>query len=413
MKKQWLSGMIAAIAFVLCFGTAAWSEEGVTDTEIHIGQWGPQTGPAAPWGAVARGTDAYFKMINEAGGIHGRKLVLHYFDDAYNPAKTKAGVKQLQEEVGMFAWVSGVGTACGLAVKDYLAERGIPWIGPSSGSTHWVDPPNKYLFSVYPLYQGDARLLCRYATKQLGLKRIAICYQNDDYGKQGVEGARFQLAGQHMKLVAQVPVAVSDTDMKPHIMKLRQAKAEAVLLFVGPAHLARLIGTGKAMQFEPQWMSSTTCADFPLMMYLTKGACRGLIVAGYGMVDPVVGSIEDVANPTLPLMKTYYEKAFKKYAAENERWGLTFAAGIAYAEPLVECLKRCGRDLTRDRLVAEMEKLKNFKGIMGRISFKPFEAGNPGSRQGQSEIFLARCDDKGRYEILTDWETLEYVSNNK
>ena len=90
---------------------------GGVDTEIHIGQWGPQTGPAAPWGAVARGTDAYFKMINAEGGINGRKLVHHYFDDAYNPAKTLAGVKQLQEDVGIFAWVSGVGS---------LTDTGIP-----------------------------------------------------------------------------------------------------------------------------------------------------------------------------------------------------------------------------------------------------------------------------------------------
>ena len=128
------------------------AEEGVTDTEIHIGQWGPQTGPAAPWGAVARGTDAYFKMINAEGGINGRKLIHHMFDDAYNPAKTKAGVKELQESIGMFAWVSGVGTAPGLSVKDYLMERKIPWVGPSAGSLHWIEPPRKYLFAVYPLY---------------------------------------------------------------------------------------------------------------------------------------------------------------------------------------------------------------------------------------------------------------------
>ena len=122
MKKKLLSILLAA-AMVFGISFYAVAEEGVTDTEIHIGQWGPQTGPAAAWGSVARGTDAYFKMINDEGGINGRKLVLHMFDDGYNPAKTKAGVKELQEGTGMFAWVSGVGTATGLAVKDYLMEK--------------------------------------------------------------------------------------------------------------------------------------------------------------------------------------------------------------------------------------------------------------------------------------------------
>ena len=251
MKKylSYFLSIMAIAVFSLAYTVSA--EEGVTDTEIHIGQWGPQTGPAAPWGAVARGTDAYFKMINADGGIHGRKLVHHYFDDGYNPAKTMAGVKQLQEEIGMFAYVSGVGTAPGLAVKDYLMEKKIPWIGPSAGSRHWIEPPSKYLFNAYPLYLGDAQLLCKYAVETLGLKNIAIVYQNDDYGKQGLEGAQKQLGKSGMKLVAELTVNVADTDMKPHIMKLRKAKAEAVLLFVGPGHVARLQGTGKVMQFTP------------------------------------------------------------------------------------------------------------------------------------------------------------------
>jgi branched-chain amino acid transport system substrate-binding protein len=413
MGKKALWAILLSMAMVAGLSTATLAEEGVTDTEIHIGQWGPQTGPAAPWGAVARGTDAYFKMINDQGGIHGRKLIHHYFDDAYNPAKTMAGVKQLQESVGIFAWVSGVGTACGLAVKDYLAERKIPWVGPSAGSRHWVDPPSKYLFNVYPMYMGDAQLLCQYATEKMGFTKIAICYQNDDYGKQGLEGAVKQLRKSGLKLVEAIPVAVTDTDMKPHIMKLRKSQAEAVLVFVGPGHVARLIGTGKAMKFEPQWMSTTTCADFPLMMAITKGLYKGVIAAAFGMQDPVVDHVEDFTNPTLPLMKEYYENAFKKYAAKKERWGLTFAAGIGYSEPLVEALKRVGRDLTRERLVQELERLRNFKGIMGRIDYAPFDPKDPMTRLGQKEVFLVRCLEGGKYETLTPWVVTDYIPAEK
>ena len=199
--------MLAAVV-VLVFGlnfTVA-AEEGVTDTEIHIGQWGPQTGPAAPWGSVARGSDAYFKMINDAGGIHGRKIVYHMFDDGYNPAKTMAGVKELQEGVGIFAWASGVGTAPGMAVREYLMERKVPWVGAASGSHHWITPPEKYQFATYPLYYNEAMALCRYAVKTLGSKKIAMAYQNDGYGKNGVEGAENELKRHGLDLVAKVPV---------------------------------------------------------------------------------------------------------------------------------------------------------------------------------------------------------------
>ena len=413
MKKIVFLGFVAALTVVAGFVGTAGAAEGITDTEIHIGQWGPQTGPAAPWGAVARGTDAYFKMINAEGGIHGRKLVHHYFDDAYNPAKTKAGVKQLQEEVGIFAWVSGVGTANGLAVKDYLLERKIPWVGPSTGSTHWVDPPSKYIFAVYPLYSGDAQILARHAVQDLGKKKLAVVFQNDDYGKLGLVGAKTQLVKEGMQLAVEIPVNPTDTDMKPHIMELKKAEADAVLMFVTPGIVARLIGTGKAMQFEPKWMTTTTCADFPLMMAITKGLYAGTVAASFGMMNPGdvgIGNVEDVNNPTHPLMKKYKEQAFDKYAAKDERWGLTFCAGIGYAEPLVEGLRMAGRDLTREKLVQSLEKLNNFHGIMGRISYKPFDPKDPLSRLGQQEVFLTEAMPDATYKVLSDWIQTDYVN---
>jgi len=116
MKKAGIGFLVVLVAvFGLAMGSSA--EEGVTDTEIHIGQWGPQTGPAAPWGSVARGTDAYFKMINAQGGIHGRKIIHHMFDDGYNPAKTRAGVRSFrrarESSPGSQASVPLPGARCG------------------------------------------------------------------------------------------------------------------------------------------------------------------------------------------------------------------------------------------------------------------------------------------------------------
>ncbi|MDY6791448.1 MAG: ABC transporter substrate-binding protein [Thermodesulfobacteriota bacterium] len=385
--------VVAVMLFGLAFGAMA--EEGVTDTEIHIGQWGPQTGPAAPWGAVARGTGVYFDMINAEGGIHGRKIVYHMFDDGYNPAKTKAGVKQLQEGKGMFGWASGVGTSTGLAVKDYLMERKIPWVGPAAGSMHWITPPQRYLFGVYPLYYIEAKALCRYAIDQMGKKRIAIAYQNDDYGKNGLKGAIDELATRKMKLVAKIPIELKDTDMRPHVMKLRQSKADMVLLWGSPVHAVRIVGTAAAMKFAPQWMSTSTCSDFPLMYKISKGLWKGVITAAFS----------EMPDSDLPLMKQY-KKAYDKFAAKGERWGVFFYAGFVFVEPMVEAIKRSGRDLTRERFVKEMEGLKNFQGTSGKISYKAFDPNDPSCRQGQNQTYLIQCQEGAKAKKLTKWMTI-------
>ena len=126
-------------------------------------------------------------------------------------------------------------------------ERKIPWYCPSAGSAHWVDPPNNYLFAHYPLYSGDAQVLVNYAIKTLGYKRIALIYQNDDYGKLGLVGAKKELAKHNMKLAAEVPVQLAETDMRPHVMLMKKTQAEAAIMFVTPGHVARLLGTGKAL----------------------------------------------------------------------------------------------------------------------------------------------------------------------
>lgn len=414
MKKTLLAALFCA-AFAFGIFSTGHCEIGVTDTEIHIGQWAPQSGPAAAWGAVARGTDAYFKWINANGGIHGRKLVHHYFDDGYNPARTIAGVKQLQEQQGMFAWVGGVGTAPGLAVKDYLMEKKVIWVGPAAGSRHWITPPQKYLFNVYPLYLGDAQLLTEYAINKLGKRKIAVVYQEDDYGAQGLEGAKYVLKKHHIKLVESIPVAMGDSDMRPHALRVKRSNAEAVLLFITPVGASRIIGIGKAMNYSPQWLSTTTCGDCPLMIDITQGLYEGVITASFGMLDVAhnIGDIQHITDPKHALMAKYKKEVFDKFAARDERWGYTFTAGIGLAEPLIEAIKRAGRDLNRERVVEELEKLENFQGIMGKITYRPFDPNDPLTRIGQQEIFLHQCTADGGSRIITDWVKTEYIPMGK
>jgi ABC-type branched-subunit amino acid transport system substrate-binding protein len=399
MRKTGYWFLAAMVVMTFGFTFNAMAEEGLTDTEIHLGQWGPQTGPVAAWGSVSRATGDYFKMINAEGGIHGRKIVYHMFDDAYNPAKTKAGVKELQEGTGIFAWACGVGTAPGLAVRDYILQRKIPWVGPATGSSHWITPPNKYLFAVYPLYYIEAKLLVRHAVEKMGFKRVAIAYQNDDYGKNGLTAARKELIAHGMKLVAEVPVELKDQDMKPHVMKLRQSKADMVLMWVGPGHAVRLVGTSKAMKFAPQFMTVSTCSDFPMMMHISKGLFKGVIASTFG----------ELPDSTLPLMQKYKKDVHEKFAAKGERWGLFYYAGILFVEPLIEGLKRAGRDLTREKLVYELENLKGFKGIGGEITYSIFNPKNGyGSRGGMKDVRMIECLEGGKSKILLDWTKVPY-----
>lgn len=328
-----------------------------------------------------------FQMINDEGGIHGRKIVYHMFDDQYNPAKTVAGVKELVEkEPGVFAFASGVGTSPGLAVKDYLMEKGIPWVGPAAGSLHWITPPQKYLFAVYPLYADEAKLLVKYVVEKEGKKKIAILSASDEYGENGRRGAVEQLAKMGMKPVIEVSVGQTDRDLKSHVLQLKDSGADAVLMWVNPTHAVITLKTAAALQFAPQWVTSSTLSDVPLMMNITGGLWKNIIFTNFS----------ELPDSNDPGVKKYRE-AFDKYAQKGERWGVFFMAGIGFVEPMVEGLRRAGRDLTRENFVKAMESLKDYKGVFGKVSF------GPGQRQGQRQIFIAKTDENGKVSQLTDW----------
>ena len=312
-RNVWLGAMVFTLILSLAAIPAADAERGVTDTEIRIAQYGPQTGPAALWGAVARGTGCYFDMINDEGGIHGRKITYYLRDDGYMPPRTKAICKEMVEDKQVFAMASGVGTAPGMAVKSYLHGNKVPWVGPATGSTHWAFPPTPYLFGVYPLYVDEAAILVNYAVKTMGMKRIAFFYQNDDYGKEGLAGAEYALGKLGMKLVASVPAEPLDTDLSSHCMKLKEANPDCVLMWVLPKHGAIILGTAAKMGFKPQWMTTSTLSDTPIMYKISKGLFKDVIFTSFG----------EGPESDHPLMKKY--KRAQETFAPNERWGIFFS----------------------------------------------------------------------------------------
>ena len=384
-----------ALALALTLPAMAGDVPGVTKDTIKIGQWGPQTGPAALWGAVARGSGLFFKMINDEGGINGRKVEYFMRDDGYQPNRTKAIVKELVEKEGVWGFVGGLGTSPGMAVMPYLVEKNIPWVSPTSGSSHWCYPPKKNIWGTYPIYPVDAILLVRYAVDTLKKSKIGFIYQNDDYGKGGLGGAEKELRDHGMKLAATVSTEITDTDLSTQVLKLKEAGCDVVIMWLLPKQAAITLGTAAKMGFRPQFMTSSTLADSALMYKISKGLWKGVIFSTYG----------ELPFSNHPLMVKYRE-VWKKYAPQ-ERWGPFFSVGFYYAEPLVEGLKRCGDDLSYDNFVKAMESIKDWKGGTGA----PLTFG-PNQRQGSNSLFMVVCDPKapGMARRLTDWMTVENFS---
>ena len=385
LKRTLVScGLLVLVTLLITTPTSA-QQRGVTDTEILVGQWGPQTGPAAGWGAVARGSDLYFKIINEEGGIYGRKFKYFLRDDSYQPAKTKAIAKEFVEDLGVFAVIGGIGVATGMTARDYLMENQVFWFGPVSGVYEWIRPFQKYLFALYPLYDDEAYNLTGYLYEKLGLKKIAMFYQNDDYGKEGLMGVERYLKDKNINLVAKVSAEMTDRDLSTHALKLKDSEAQAVIMWAMPTHAALILGETAKIGFKPQWATSNTLSDPPFMMQITKGLWAGMIHSNF--IEP-----PDSDNP---LMVKYRE--WHKKLAPQERWGIFYIAGIVFAEPFVEGAKRAGKNLNNDTLMKALEGLKDFKTIGGPISYSPTD------RQGAKSVYYGRVKPDGNIEKLTDW----------
>ena len=395
-RKKMLVSLFAALAVLTVANiTQAAQPAGFDDNEIRIGQWGPQTGPAAPWGSVARGSKLLFDIVNEEGGIHGRKIKYFIRDDMYNPAQTVAVVKELVERQGIFAFVGGVGSAPGMAVKDYLAANKIIWVPPSAADKEFPQPLNPYLFAVYPLYKDEASILAKYIVEKLKTKKIGILYQNDAYGKDGLEGAKERLATYKMSLVAEIPVEPTEKDFASQILRLKNSGAEAVLMYVSPTAAVITLKTAASVGFKPQWVSANTLSDYPLMFKITGGLWEGVITGAFG----------ETPDSKSPLMVKYRDAA--KRLTPQERWGTFYYAGILFADPIVEALKKVGRNLSTEALLKALNSIKDYQTIGPRITWTPKQ------HQGTDSVMIQKCGPGASYIMLQDWTTNDLATWKK
>jgi len=244
---------------------------------------GPADGSCGTMGAVARGSKLVFDMVNDEGGIAGRKIKYFIRDDQYNPSQTVAGVRELVERHGIFAFVGGVGTACCQSVMSYLLENKIIWISPCSGATSFYKPFNPYLWNMWPTYENDSSIITKYAIEKKKFKKIAMFYQNDDYGMVALDSVKYRLSKNKMELVAAIPVEPIERDLSSQVQKLKASGAEAVIGFVSPTQAAIALRTGVSLGFKTQWMHSYNLSDYELMNKITDGlwAKEGVITSAF------------------------------------------------------------------------------------------------------------------------------------
>jgi ABC-type branched-subunit amino acid transport system substrate-binding protein len=385
--------LLAAMLVCLFVVSLAASEghaqkKGYDDKQIRIGQWGPQTGPAASWGAVARGSRLVFDMVNEEGGIHGRQIRYFIRDDQYSPSQTIAGVRNLVDRQGVLAFVGGVGSAPAMAVRNYLQRNKIIWVGVVAGAKALREPHNPYLWCMWPSYEDDASVMAKFLVETKKFKKIGMLYQNDDYGLDPLAAVQQRLKSYNMELTLAVSVEPTESDLFSQVARLKAAGVEAVIGYVAPKQGAIALRNAVSIGFRPQWIHSFNLCDFTYMNHITEGlwAKEKVMTTAF---------TEDVFDMSIPSIKRYHDAA--KRIAPGERWGIFYSAGIYAAEPLVYALQKVGRDLSEDALINELNKITKFKGIGPEITWTSMNHLPP------MAFRIWQSGPKGEVIVIQDW----------
>ena len=380
-----LSILAALVAVTVTVALPAAAQQGVTDSEIVLGCSNSFTGPLAFTGEQATkfGVDLYFKVINDAGGIHGRKIRTVYYDDGYKPQDAVANTRKLVEQDKIFAVIAPQGTPPVVATLEYLEDNRVPLLFPFQGSP--ITRGKKYVFSGMTLYDRQSKMMIDYLVGQRKLKTFAALYQDDEYGKAFLTAFEKDLARHGLKLTAMEPVKRGANDVSAQIAKLQAAKPEVVFLVLTPGPGAQALKERQKIGWTDTVMVSAGPLTDERYLGLAGDASEG--VEGLSLwPDPVASD--------LPGVKAYRD-AMTKYFPKNEpnRYSLS---GYFAAMLFTEGAKRAGKNLTRDSLVTGLEAIKGFEsGILPPVTIG---ADHETQRQG----FWVRVD-KGRFRQLTDW----------
>lgn len=361
-QKNVTHGFIAAA--VLIFAPLADAQKtydpGVTDTEIKLGQTTPYSGPLSGYGTFGRAGVAYFNKINAEGGVNGRKLTLLTVDDGFSPPKTVEQTRKLVESDEVFFMFAPVGTATNLAVQKYLNAKKVPQLFLQSGVPHWNNPASfPYSMSGLPNYATEVKAFAKYILANKPGAKVAILYQNDDFGKEYLKGLKEGLgAGAEKMLVGVASFEVTDPTVTSQVISLQASGADALLIAATQKQTTQALRKAYELGWRP-----LTLISFPAV-----SVTRTLIPAGIEASTGIIASsvFVDSSDPAVrddPDFRAYVEFMDKYYPEGDKFDGLNVAAFVE-GQLVVEVLRRCGDKLTRENVMKVAANLKNVKAAM-------------------------------------------------
>jgi branched-chain amino acid transport system substrate-binding protein len=318
---------------------------GVSSNQIHLGSSVPLSGEAAVAGNVARGAEAYFKYVNDRGGVFGRKIKFTYLDDAYDPGRAVNNTIRLVQQEQVFAMFSSLGTNNNLAVRKLLNDAKVPQLFVSSGATTFGRDYKKYPWTIgyIPPYSEEGVIYGKYVVKNIKNAKIAVLYQNDDYGRDLLSGLRRGLGAKAKAIVAKVGYDPTTADVQPQVTQLKASKANVLMIFAFGKFSLQAYNAVSRLGWKPQIFVNDVSSASALMEAVPQKAANGSISIVFGK------------DPAAPLWKRdkgirMFQSILKKYGSDIGSRDLEngfFTAGMATAYTMVDTLKKAGRNPTR------------------------------------------------------------------
>lgn len=369
---------ILLVSMVLLAGAGTRAETGVSDKEIVVGQFAALTGPAAQLGQrLNAGIQAYFKAVNEQGGVNGRTLRLLARDDGYEPDKAVAAVKGLIEQDQVFALVGSVGTPTGLAAMPVFTAAKVPMVGMFTGAQGLREPFNRYVFHVRASYFDETERIVQHLTT-LGMKKFAVFYQNDAYGKAGLEGVTRALARRQMKPAATATFERNTVNVSAALNGILPAQPEAVVQIGAYKACAEFIKQARVKGYGGQF--------FNVSFVGAKALADELGTDGMGVVISQV--VPFPYTPSAAVVREYQQRM--KEAGQQE-FDFSSMEGFLIGKVFVEGVRRAGKNLTRESLIAGLESMKD-------VNLGGFEINySPRDHAGSKYTDLTFIGDGGRF----------------
>ncbi|WP_313084378.1 ABC transporter substrate-binding protein [Pulveribacter sp.] len=383
-RRTWLALATAALA-ASAAGTALAYEnknEGVRAQEIVLGSSQPLSGTLAYMGkAVDEGIRTYFDLVNEQGGIHGRKLKLITYDDELKPAKSVANAKLLVERDNVLAMVGNIGHATNISAYEYSSTKKVPTVGALSISDLTSNPPRELLYVLPSPQSTETAAYIDHAVEVLKAKKIAMLYQNDGWGKPAYDIAVQRMQKHGLKLVEAQTFERFATDLTSQVFKLKQSEPDVVIVYALGQEAVQFFRGAEKLGWKPTVFGAGGLNDPKFIELLGKTQSR-LYVASY--YDAVDGD-----NPAIRSFFQRYSKLYPKSAPTSMA-----LMGYSSAAVMVEALKRAGPEPSRAKVVAALDGLKDFDQQIGpKITFQPMGSGEY-ARRGQTGVALMELKDQ-------------------